>query len=94
MSLNHTRAMIKAAMNGDLDNVEYKEHDVFGVAMPSRCPLVPSEILDPRNTWHDKDAYDQKATFLANAFMKNVEKFSGAANEEILAGGPLVPVNR
>jgi phosphoenolpyruvate carboxykinase (ATP) len=90
MNLAHTRAMIKAAMTGDLNKVDYKEHEVFGVGIPSQCPGVPSEILDPRNTWHDKNAYDEKATFLANAFMKNFEKFSNYANEEILAGGPNV----
>ncbi len=90
MNLAHTRAMIKAAMDGKLDNVNFKEHEIFGVSVPASCPPVPTEILDPRNTWHDKDAYDQKANYLANAFLKNFEKFSDYATEEIIAGGPRV----
>jgi phosphoenolpyruvate carboxykinase (ATP) len=88
MNLSHTRAMIKAAMEGKLDGADFKEHEIFGVLIPDQCPGVPSDILDPRNTWQDKDAYDQKANYLANAFMKNFEKFSAEANEEVLAGGP------
>jgi phosphoenolpyruvate carboxykinase (ATP) len=90
MNLTHTRAMIRAALEGKMDHVNYREHDVFGIAIPSACPSVPTEILDPRNTWHDKDAYDRKAAFLANAFMQNFEKFAAFANEELLAGGPTV----
>jgi phosphoenolpyruvate carboxykinase (ATP) len=90
MNLGYTRSMIKAALEGGLDHVEYKEHDVFGIAIPYACPSVPAEILDPRNTWHDKDAYDRKAAFLANAFMENFEKFAAYANEELTAGAPRV----
>lgn len=88
MSLKYTRALISAALDGQLDHDDYENHDVFGVAMPRRCPGVPAEVLNPRNTWTDKAAYDQKALFLANAFLKNFEKFASFANEEILAGGP------
>jgi phosphoenolpyruvate carboxykinase (ATP) len=56
--------------------------------VPKSCPNIPAEILNPRNTWKDKDAYDQKANYLADAFLKNFEKFSQFANEEILAGAP------
>jgi phosphoenolpyruvate carboxykinase (ATP) len=92
MSLKYTRALITAALNGDLDNVAFENHEVFGVAMPKSCPGVPAEILNPRNTWNDKEAYDNKANFLANAFVKNFEKFSAYANEEILAGAPHIRV--
>lgn len=88
MSLKHTRALITAALNGALDNVDYNTHDVFGIAFPVSCPNVPAAILNPRNTWSDADAYDQKATFLAEAFLKNFEKFAADANAEILAGAP------
>ncbi len=88
MSLKYTRALITAALNGDLEEAEYHDHEVFGVAMPKTCPGVPAEILDPKNTWSDKDAYDTQANFLANAFVKNFEKYSSNANEEILAGAP------
>lgn len=90
MSLKYTRALITAALNGELEKVTYKNHDIFGVAMPSSCPGVPDEILSPRNTWADKEAYDQKASSLAAAFNKNFEKFSEFASQEILDGAPRV----
>jgi phosphoenolpyruvate carboxykinase (ATP) len=89
MKLKYTRAMITAALNGELDNVEYKNHTVFGLAKPQSCPNVPSEILNPRNTWEDKEAYDAKALELAAAFKNNFAKFEAFANEEIMSGGPL-----
>ncbi len=92
MSLKYTRALITAALNGDLDNVSYETHEIFGVAMPKSCPNVPVEVLNPKNTWSDKEAYDQKANYLANAFLKNFEKFASFANEEIMAGAPHVRV--
>jgi phosphoenolpyruvate carboxykinase (ATP) len=93
MSLKHTRALITTALSGDLDNVHYENHEVFGLAIPQSCSGVPAEILNPRNTWTDKDAYDAKAQFLANSFMKNFEKFSTFANEEIMAGAPHTTVH-
>jgi phosphoenolpyruvate carboxykinase (ATP) len=90
MSLSYTRALITAALNGELDRVSYETHDVFGVAMPTACGNVPAHILNPRNTWTDKDAYDHKANYLAEAFIKNFEKFSAYANQEILSGVPHV----
>lgn len=93
MSLSHTRALVAAALSGDLARVEYEHHDVFGLEMPKSCKGIPAEILNPRNTWKDKNAYDQKAAFLANAFMKNFEKYQSYANEEILAGAPRADVH-
>ena len=90
MSLPYTRALITAALENRLDNTEYRDHEVFGLAMPVTCPGVPSDILDPRNTWRDKDAYDHQANELANAFLKNFEKFSSYATEEIMKGAPRV----
>jgi len=90
MKLKYTREMITAALNGDLDNVEFVNHKVFGIAKPQSCPNVPSEILNPRNTWADKDLYDVKAVELGQKFKENFAKFEEFANEEILAGGPLV----
>ena len=88
MSLKITRALITAALEGDLDNVEFVDHEIFGLAMPTECPNVPTEVLNPRNTWSDKAIYDKKANDLANAFNKNFEKFAENANAEILAGAP------
>ncbi|MGL5113043.1 MAG: phosphoenolpyruvate carboxykinase (ATP) [Flavobacterium sp.] len=90
MKLKYTRAMITAALNGDLDNVDYVDHVVFGIAKPQTCPNVPSEVLNPRNTWEDKAQYDNKAIELAQKFKANFEKFEEFANEEILAGGPRI----
>jgi len=88
ISLKYTRAMITAILNGELDNVEYKKHVVFGLQMPTACPNVPSEILSPKNTWENKDAYDAKANELADAFNKNFTQFANNANAEILDAAP------
>jgi phosphoenolpyruvate carboxykinase (ATP) len=90
MKLSYTRAMITAAINGDLDNVAYEAHPIFGMQMPTTCANVPAEILIPRNTWADKDAYDTTANKLAAQFIKNFEKYASQANEEILAAAPKV----
>ncbi len=89
--LSYTRAMITAAMNGELNNVAYENHAIFGVAFPTSCPGVPSEILNPRETWADKEAYDKKAAELAQLFINNFEKYADKANAEILAAAPKVP---
>ena len=88
MKLKFTRAMIKAALEGKLDGVNFEEHPVFGLQMPTSCENVPADILNPRNTWEDKEAYDKKALELADSFRKNFSKFREQANEEILKGGP------
>lgn len=88
IKLKFTRAMITAALEGKLDKVAYTNHDVFGVAMPNECEGVPAEMLNPRNTWADKNAYDERATKLAAEFVKNFEQFASAASPEILAAAP------
>jgi phosphoenolpyruvate carboxykinase (ATP) len=93
MKLSYTRSMITAAMNGELQNVAYEAHPVFGVLMPRTCPNVPEEILTPRNTWSDKEAYDKKANELAQLFVKNFDKYASEANEEILSAAPKVMQN-
>ncbi|MFN8776688.1 MAG: phosphoenolpyruvate carboxykinase (ATP) [Flavobacteriales bacterium] len=90
MKLKYTRAMITAALEGKLDQVEYDTHEVFGLAMPKTCPDVPAELLNPRNTWANKGAYDAKANELAEKFVKNFEKFAEFANAEIIAAAPKV----
>lgn len=89
MKLKYTRAMITAALNGELDDVAYEDHKVFGIAKPQTCPNVPSEILNPRNTWEDPALYDKKAVELAQKFKANFAKFEEFANAEIMAGAPL-----
>lgn len=90
MNLPYTRALITAVFENQLADVQYETHDVFGLAIPMHCPGVPSEILNPRNTWSDKDAYDHKANELASKFLKNFEKYADRADPQMLAGAPNV----
>jgi phosphoenolpyruvate carboxykinase (ATP) len=92
MKLAYTRAMITAAMNGELNDVAYEPHPIFGMHIPTSCPNVPSEILIPRNAWADKTAYDKTANHLAGLFVKNFEKYASQASETILAAAPQVIV--
>lgn len=88
MKLKYTRAMITAALEGQLNNVEYRTHDIFNIAIPKSCQNVPSEVLNPRDTWADKEAYDKKAKSLANSFRDNFKKFEAYADKEIIDGAP------
>ncbi len=90
MKLSFTRAMITAALEGKLDNAAYEAHPVFGMMIPKSCDGVPSEILNPRNTWADKAAYDAQAKNLAEQFIKNFEKYASGASAEILAAAPKI----
>ncbi len=93
MKLSYTRAMITAALNGQLNDVSYSEHSVFGVLQPASCPNVPSEILNPRETWADKAAYDKTAAHLAGLFNKNFEKYADKASDAIKSAAPKQNVN-
>jgi phosphoenolpyruvate carboxykinase (ATP) len=88
MKLNYTRAMITAALKGQLDQVEYDTTPWFKLAIPKSCPQVPSEILNARNTWPTPEAFDKKAQELAAQFIKNFEKYSNKVSGEILAAAP------
>ena len=88
MKLSYTRAMISAALEGKLDGVETAVDEIFGVAIPKEVPGVPTEVLMPRNTWADKNAYDEKAKYLAGLFVKNFEKYAAGVSPEILAAAP------
>lgn len=88
MKLKYTRAMVTAALNGSFDNVEYKHDDVFNLDIPQSCPDVPSEIMNPRDTWANKDAYDAQAKKLAKMFQENFEKKYPNMPENIKAAGP------
>ncbi len=90
IKLRYTRAMITAALTGKLDNVKFNCHEIFGLNFPTECPDVPSEILNPRNTWADKSAYDTKVNSLAEKFVKNFQQFEEYASEEILSASPNV----
>jgi phosphoenolpyruvate carboxykinase (ATP) len=86
MSLKYTRAIVNAALDGKLDKVKFVTESAFGLSIPARCPDVPSEILNPRNMWKDKAAYDRQAANLAARFEKNFQQFDAQA--EVRAAGP------
>ena len=90
MKLAFTRAMITAALEGKLDNVDFEAHKTFGMLMPKECPNVPSELLNPRYAWSDENEYDKKAQALAAMFVKNFEKYASGVDEETLAAAPTV----
>lgn len=93
MKLAYTRAMITAALEGQLDQVQYEVHPVFGLSMPLNCPNVPAEILNPRNTWSDSALYDEKAQELGLAFIRNFKQFEADASAEILESLPKIVKN-
>jgi phosphoenolpyruvate carboxykinase (ATP) len=93
MKLAYTRAMITAALNGELNNVIFENHPIFGYAMPTSCPNAPAELLNPRNTWTDKAAYDAQANKLANMFVKNFEQYAAGVSKEILDAAPKATQN-
>jgi phosphoenolpyruvate carboxykinase (ATP) len=88
MKLKYTRAMITAALEGKLNESAFVNDPIFGMAVPVSCPDVPAELLQPRNTWADKKAYDEKAKYLAGLFIKNFEKYKDGVSEEILSAAP------
>ena len=90
MKLSYTRAMITAALEGKLDNVSFETDPVFGLAMPVSCDGVPAEILNPRNTWADKEAYDSTARNLARQFIANFKKYAEGVTEEVMDAAPKI----
>jgi phosphoenolpyruvate carboxykinase (ATP) len=89
MHLPYTRAMIRAVLNNALDDVPTVKDPVFGLSIPQSCPDVPPEILQPRNTWRDKEAYDSQAQRLAKMFAANFRDFADQVSEEVRAAGPI-----
>lgn len=88
MSLKYTRAIVDAIHEGTLREAETVVDPVFGLAIPTECPGVPSELLQPKNTWSDGAAYDAKAKHLAQLFRKNFETYKDGCSAEVLKGGP------
>ena len=87
MPIAATRALLRAALNGELDNADYRLDQVFGFDVPLEVPGVDSELLDPRSTWRDPEAYDERAEKLARMFRENFEQFG---DPRIAAAGPSV----
>jgi phosphoenolpyruvate carboxykinase (ATP) len=88
IKLGFTRAMVKAVLSGALKDVATNADPIFGFAVPLTCPGVPDEIMNPRNAWKDKAAYDDKARDLAAMFEKNFAENAGDASADIKNAGP------
>jgi phosphoenolpyruvate carboxykinase (ATP) len=87
MKLSYTRAMVQAALEGELNAVEMTTDDIFGLNVPTHCPGVPDDVLLPKKTWKDGNAYDIKAKELASKFNENFKKFNNVS-EDIKMAGP------
>ncbi len=90
MNIDHTRAMLNAAIEGLLDKTKFVTDPIFGLHIPTSVPGVPAEVLDPRETWHDKAAYDTQAHKLAELFHENFNRFRDFASTDVIAAGPKV----
>ena len=90
MELSYTRAMIKAALLGKLNKVEYRTMPIFGLEIPVTCPDVPNAILNPRDTWRNEEEYDEQAIMLAKLFRTNFQQFQDKADKSVLNAGPII----
>jgi phosphoenolpyruvate carboxykinase (ATP) len=88
MKLSFTRAIVDAIHSGQLGDVPVKPDPVFGVGVPTSCPGVPGELLQPRSTWKDPAAYDAAAKKLAQLFINNFKQYESVASAEVRAAGP------
>jgi len=90
IKLKYTRAMITAALNGELDQVEYHQHSIFGIAQPASCPNVPSDILSPRASWNNDEAFYKQANKLATAFNNNFKKYEAGVSDAVKQAAPVL----
>jgi len=90
ISIKYTRALLNAALNGKLDNVQYSKDPVFGFEVPVHCPDVPDEVLSPATSWHDIKEYDRRYKDLAMRFKQNFGKYENGTPREVLEAGPKV----
>jgi phosphoenolpyruvate carboxykinase (ATP) len=88
IAIGHTRAMVRAALDGRLADVPTLPDPIFGLQVPTHCPDVPDEVLQPRATWSDPDAYDRQAHALAERFITNFAQFAAAVTPEVRDAGP------
>jgi phosphoenolpyruvate carboxykinase (ATP) len=88
MKLASTRTMVRAALEGTLDHVSTRADPVFGIAVPTGVPGVPTEVLDPRSTWAEPARYDAQAAKLAHMFRENFTQFANQVDEAVRAAGP------
>jgi phosphoenolpyruvate carboxykinase (ATP) len=92
MNINHTRSMVRAALDGSLDDVATVTDPIFGLEVPTTCPDVPDSFLSPRSTWPDPAAYDRQARTLAGMFADNFAAYADGADEDVRAAGPRIKV--
>lgn len=90
ISIKHTRALLNAALNGKLDDVQYKKDPVFGFEVPTTCPGIPDDVLDPSASWGDKAEYDRRYKDLASRFVQNFAKFADETSQDVSEAGPKV----
>ncbi len=90
IELPYTRALIKAALDGELKDVVYSTHEIFGLEMPRSCPDVPNAILNPRENWRNENKYDEQAKKLAELFNNNMKKYESELSAEIIGAAPIV----
>jgi phosphoenolpyruvate carboxykinase (ATP) len=88
MKLSYTRAMLRAALSGELDRVKFIKDPVFGFEVPAKVPEVPKEVLSPRGTWSDSSAYDAQARKLATMFRENFEQYRAEVPASVAAAAP------
>ena len=88
MKIPYTRAMIRAALSGALDSVAYEKDAFFNLDIPVSCPGVPTQVLNPRNTWASAAAYDVQAAKLARMFADNFTSYEAGVTADVLAAGP------
>ena len=89
MAIHHTRAIVNAALDGKLDGVATETDPIFGLEVPAECPGVPADVLNPRNTWTDAEAYDAQARKLAGLFQENFAKYADDLPDAVKAAGPV-----
>ena len=92
MSIQHTRVLLHAALEGDLSKVDYIADPLFGFHIPVVCKNVPQEVLNVRNTWKDKNDYAKKAKELAERFVKNFKKYEEHVTDGVRKAGPNIEV--
>jgi phosphoenolpyruvate carboxykinase (ATP) len=90
MNIHHTRAMLNAALEGCLNDVPFHPDPVFGLFVPETVPGVPMEVLNPRNTWADKAAYDAQARDLARRFVENFERYRAEVTPDVIEAAPRI----
>lgn len=91
ISITYTRALLTAALNGDLLDVPFREDAYFGFGIPKRCPGVPKDILQPESLWDDQKAYHQKYSELVKKFQENIQRYAEHIPQKILNAGPRIP---